>query len=256
MQTIETPEDLTYVNGVPFVIWCYWEGATMTGNRKLSFSYLVQNIGVPVCLVTPENISLFLKDQHPLPPAYTDLSIVHRSDYIRAYLLHHYGGGWHDVKATEMSYSKVWDEFKDPDIWMVGRPEHPNGAARTYDTMNRYMPDYYQNLIAVPSWVGRPNTPFSEQLLYGIEMAINQHTDNLQKYPSKHPRDKKITSKYPLMRLIQMIKFAYQGKSTKYPLEWTLFGNIFHPTVLQYQSHIARSLPVDTTKNAGIYHRG
>ncbi len=256
MHTIERPEDLTYINGVPFVIWCYWEGPTMTGNRKLSFSYLVQNIGVPVCLITPENISLFLKDQHPLPRTYFDLSIVHRSDYIRAYLLHHYGGGWHDVKATEVSYSNVWKDFEDTNIWMVGRPEQPNGAARIYDAENRYMPDYYQNLIAVPSWVGRPNTPLSQQLLSGIENILNKHADTLKKYPSKHPRDKKITTKSPIIKLLQVVKFTYQGKSTKYPLEWTLFGNVFHPCILQYQSHIARSLPVDTTKNAGIYHRG
>lgn len=256
MHIIQKPEELSYIHGVPFVVWCYWEGKPMTGNRQLSFSYLIQNIGVPVCLITPENLPLFLKESHRLPKSYADLSIVHRSDYIRAYLLHHYGGAWHDIKATEVSYSKVWDVFEDPNIWMVGRPEQPNGAARSYDLANRYMPDYYHDLIAVPSWVGRPNTALSKQLLFGIEAIINQHGELLSRYPSKHPRDKKINCKSPIKRLFQIIKFRYQGKSTKYPLEWTLFGNVFHPCVLQYQSHISRNLPVDITKNAGIYHRG
>lgn len=256
MDTIEKPEDLSYKHGVPFVIWCYWEGEPMTGNRMLSFSYLIKNIGVPVCLITPENIHLFIKQGHPLPSAYQHLSIVHRSDYVRAYLLHHYGGGWHDIKATEVSYADAWDEFKDNSIWIVGKAETKKGAANAYDSQGRYMPDYYEKLIAVPSWIGRANTAFSEQLLLGIEHMINKYSDALSRYPSKHARDKKITAKSPIKRLFQMIKFIYQGRSTNYPLEWTLFGNIFHPCVLLYQSHVSRNLPEDTTKNAGIYHRG
>lgn len=256
MQKIEKPEDLSYKHGVPFVIWCYWEGEPMSGNRLLSFSYLTQNIGVPVCLITPENINLFIKKEHPLPVAYPHLSIVHRSDYIRAYLLHHYGGGWHDIKATEVSYADVWHQFQDDAIWIIGKAETKKGAAKVYDIDGRYMPDNYEKLIAVPSWVGRANTPLSEQLLSGIEQLINNYAKILSCYPSKHPRDKKITAKSPLKRLLQIIKFHYQGRSTNYPLEWTLFGNIFHPCILLHQAHVSRNLPEDLAKNAGIYHRG
>lgn len=256
MLLIKHPEDLYYRNGVPVVVWCYWEGPPMTGNRLLSFTYLTQNIGVPVCLVTPENISVFLKDTHPLPSAYPDLSVVHRSDYIRAYLLHHYGGGWHDIKATEVSYAKVWEEFENDAIWIIGRPENQNGAANVYNKEGQYLPDYYKQLIAVPSWVGRPNTPLSKDILLGIESLINAHRKTLAVNPSKHPRDKKIIDGPLLKRLFQRAKFAYQGRSTSYPLEWTLFGNVFHPCILLYQDHVSRTLPVDMIKNAGIYHRG
>lgn len=255
MQKVEKPEDLSYVNGVPFVVWCYWEGAPMTGNRLLSFSYLTQNIGVPVCLITPENLSLFIKSEHPLPIAYNNLSIVHRSDYIRAYLLHHYGGGWHDIKATKVSYAKAWNIFENPSVWIIGKAESKNGAARTYDNTGRYMPDHYDRLIAVPSWVGRPNTPLSQAILTGIESIIEKKSDLLRLHPSIHPRDKKIASKFLIKRLFQWIKFISQGRSTKYPLEWTLFGNIFHPCILLYHSHVSTALPVDELKNAGIYHR-
>lgn len=255
MQKVEKPEDLIYKNGVPFVIWCYWEGEPMTGNRLLSFSYLRQNIGVPVCIITPENIGLFINKEHPLPTAYRHLSIVHRSDYIRAYLLHHYGGGWHDIKATEVSYANVWNNFENHSIWMVGRPETKNGAAKTYDEKGRYMPYYYSKLIAVPSWVGRPNTPLSRAILTGIESIIEKKSDLLRRHPSIHPRDKKIDSKSLIKRIFQWLKFTYQGRSTKYPLDWTLFGNIFHPCILLYHSHVSIELPVDEIKNAGIYHR-
>ena len=48
--------------------------------------------------MTPANLQDWVVAGHPLHPAYNDLSLVHRSDYLRAYLLHHHGGGYCDLK--------------------------------------------------------------------------------------------------------------------------------------------------------------
>lgn len=256
MESIEHPEQLTYCNGVPFVVWCYWEGEKMHGNRLISFEYLKENIGVPLCLVTPQNISLFIKNTHPLHPAYKNLSIVHRSDYLRAYFLHHYGGAWHDIKATKASFKNVWNEFANEHIWMVGRPETRSGAAKTYTTDQKYIPDFYQYLISVTAWVGRPNTALSKEVLEGIEFIINSNADLLKKYPATHAREKKIETKNWLKLFFVYMKFFYQKRSLHYPIEWTLFGNIFHPLILKYNKHISFKLPCDVEKNAGVNHRG
>lgn len=253
---VEHPNELTFTNGVPFVIWCYWEGPSMTGNRLLSFEYLLKNIQVPVCLVTTKILQNFIKPHHPLPILFDKLSIVHRSDYIRAYLLHHYGGAWHDIKATEVSYAHVWKEFEDNNIWIVGRRETYKGAAKVIDNQDRYMPDFYEKLIAVPSWVGRAQSPLSTEILQGIENMLTKHSLDLIKYPAQHPREKKLVAKNSIDRLVKVVKFKYQKRSLNYPLEWTVFGNIFHPTLLKYQQHISYNLPIDREKNAGIYHRG
>lgn len=255
MQQIQHPEDFTYKYGIPFVLWCYWEGDDMSGNRLLSFNYLQRNIQVPICLITPRNLSNFIKKEHPLPESYPHLSIVHRSDYIRAYLLHHYGGAWHDVKATEVSYANVWEEFQNPDIWIIGRPELPRGAAKVYTAEGKYIPDHYKKLIAVPSWVGRPYTEMSNDLLSGLEAILHQYADLLKKFPARHPREKRLIGRSLFHRLALKIKFIYQRRSLHYPLEWTLFGNVFHPVILKYQEHVSFSLPTDAKKNAGVYHR-
>ena len=240
---------------MPFVVWCYWEGPPMTGNRRLSFEYLQAHIQVPICLITPDNLHHFIVEGHPLPRAFNQLSIVHRSDYIRAYLLHHYGGGWHDIKATEVSYEKVWEEFRNDAIWIVGKREIAKGAAKIYNADGDFVPDHYQKLIAVPSWVGRPQTSLSADLLSGIEAIIEQNADTLFMYPAKHPREKRISSRNPIKRLFTIIKFKYQKRSIHYPLDWTLFGNVFHPAILKYHQHVSFKLPADKRKNAGIYHR-
>lgn len=256
MLSVESPDQLTYKNNIPFVVWCYWEGPLMTNNRLLSFNLLKENIGVPVCLITPENINKFLIKGAPLPTTYSKLSVVHRSDYIRAYLLHHYGGAWHDIKATEVSYASSWDIFKDPNVWIIGRAEKQKGAAQIYTDNGIYVPQEYKKLIAVPSWIARPKTDFSKDLLLGIENILELNKEKLNKHPAKHPREKYISPRNFLHKIIIWIKHTYAGRNVNYPLEWTLFGNVFHPMLLKHQAHIDYNLPEDKNKNAGIYHRG
>ena len=256
MKTIQSPKELTYQHDVPFVVWCYWEGDEMVGNRKLSYDYLLKNIEVPVALITPANVHNFILADHPFPTSYEHLSIVHRSDYLRAYLMHYYGGGWHDIKATEVSYKDSWKEFENSEIWIIGREEKANGAAKIHDDQGRYIPDYYQDLIAVPSWIAKPHTALTKAILTGIEDIIIANQDVLKKHPAIHPREKKIEDKNIFKKIFNLLKFKYQGRSIHYPLEWTLFGNVFHPLILKYKQHVSKNLPVDTIKNAGIYHRG
>lgn len=40
----------------------------------------------------------FILPEYPLHKAFEFLSAVHKSDYLRSYLLYHYGGGYSDVK--------------------------------------------------------------------------------------------------------------------------------------------------------------
>jgi hypothetical protein len=242
-------------NGVNFVIWCYWEGKPMNANRLKSFELLRKNIGVPVQLVTPENLQEFILPDSPLHRAFPYLSLVHRSDYIRAYLLHHYGGGWHDVKATEVSFQSAWDEFKQSEIWLVGRRELPRGASPAKLETGESVSTYWKELVAVPAWVGRKQTPFSRDLLAGIDRELDKNFEKVKKHPAKHPREKYTKPTNVLHGSFLFIKKTLEGRNPYYPLEWTLFGNVFHPLNLKYKDNISRNLPVDRLKNAGVYHR-
>lgn len=248
--------NIEIIEGVPQVVWCYWEGEEMSGNRLLSFELLKKNIGVPVILVTPDVFKQLIKKDHPLPYAFKYLSIVHRSDYVRAYLMHYYGGGWHDIKATETSFEYIWKEFSNPDIWLIGRPETQNGGARVKDLEGKFMPDFYRDLVAVPAWIARPQTPLTKEILKGIEDFIDEKSGLLQKYPAKHPREKYIATKHIIAKIWIYLKKKVEGRNPFYPIPWTLFGNFFHPSILKYKSNISRNLPVDEVKNAGVNHRG
>jgi hypothetical protein len=255
MSLITTLDELTFKNGVPFVIWCYWEGTEMNKNRSQSFTYLQENIGVPVCLLTPNNLSKFILPEHPLPIALKYASIVHRSDFIRAYLMNFYGGGWHDIKATLVSFATCWDLFKDENVFLIGRPESFKGAAKITDENGIYMPDVAADLVSVPAWIARGQTPLSKSIYKNLLNLFLENGNLLKKGPAKHPREKYIKPKNFFHKIAIQIKYLWSGRNPKYPLPWTVFGNIFHPAVYKYRKHVVKTLPADTVKNAGIYHR-
>jgi hypothetical protein len=242
-------------HGVPKVIWCYWAGGPMNESRAKSFDVLLANIGVTVCLVNKETVSDFVQNKNPLHPAFEYLSAVHQSDYLRAYLLHHYGGGWHDIKATLMNYDIVWDHFLDLNVYLVGKPEVKGGPAQVFDREGRWMPDFWQELVSAIAWVGRPNTPLSLDLLKNMEAHLDANFELLKQNPGIHPREKKLESRNPLTRFFKTIEFRIKGKNPNYPLQWTFFGNFFHPLNYLYKNNVSNQLPVDEVKNAGIYHR-
>jgi hypothetical protein len=46
--------------------------------------------------------------EYPLHPAFKYLSYVHKSDYLRSYFMHFYGGGYADIK--KYSSNNNWKE--------------------------------------------------------------------------------------------------------------------------------------------------
>ena len=108
---------------VPRIIWCVWSGTNeMSPNRlKAMESIRRATPGVEVRLVTKDNLEEYIVTGHPLHPSYSDLSDVHRSDYLQAYLLHHHGGGYTGVKQHPTSWLPAFERMEDDaDAWVVG----------------------------------------------------------------------------------------------------------------------------------------
>lgn len=242
-------------NGVPQVLFCYWAGGELPSVRRLSLDYLVKYTGVPVFLVDKERFLSLNTDENPIHPAFDYLSAVHQSDYVRAYLWHYWGGAWHDIKATKVDFSPVWEEFADPNVFFVGRPEEKNGPAKVMDESGRWMPNYWGELVSVIAWVGRPFTPFSEAMLAAMHAYLDERVATLARYPGRNPREKQIQGQTAIGRTMKSFYNQLMGREIHYPIPWTLFGNIFHPLNLVFNPHISRKLPIDLVKNAGIYHR-
>jgi hypothetical protein len=129
------------------------------------------------------------------------------------------------------------------------------GPARIHEGQGRWMPDYWKELVSVVSWVGRAKTPFSKALLENMEAFLDKNLELLKKYPGKHPRENKIEANNFFSKNLRKISYKIQGRNADYPLPWIVFGNIFHPLNYRYRENILKTLPVDSIKNAGVYHR-
>ncbi|CAE7499714.1 unnamed protein product [Symbiodinium natans] len=73
---------------------CWTGNNPMPAHLRLCMETVRRNAGLPVILITPQNVAEYVPDPHP---AYPYLHLAHRADYLRCYLLHHYGGLYLDV---------------------------------------------------------------------------------------------------------------------------------------------------------------
>lgn len=81
-----------------YSFWTNGPASTMTPNRIAGLAAMREFIGVPVELLDHDGIMSRILPGHPLHEGYQYLSCVHKSDYLRSYFMHFYGGGYGDIK--------------------------------------------------------------------------------------------------------------------------------------------------------------
>jgi hypothetical protein len=79
----------------PRRLWLFWFGRALTGNRLAAYQSIKSAYGeqLHVRLVTDKDLAALELRGHPFHPGLPLLTAVHKSDYLSAYLAHHYGGG-------------------------------------------------------------------------------------------------------------------------------------------------------------------
>lgn len=182
-------DNIETINGVPKVVFVIWFGHTettpmFTVRRYHALQSLISNIGVPVIMITQENYKNFEKRDYPYHPAFNYLSGVHKSDYIRTYLLYHYGGGYHDIKFREESWKDEWEKFKDANISIIGRREKSQDVI--VGDIN--IKQNYDNFITMGWIICRPYINYTEKMLETIENILTKNFEKLKQFPAPEPR--------------------------------------------------------------------
>lgn len=238
-------DEIEYVNNVPKVCFvCWFNGYgnqpmyKMSNNRFSAFKSLTENIKVPVILITEDNMRSYEIMDHPIPDEFDYLSGVHKSDYMRVYLLHHYGGAYHDIKhhTLDNNWSECWthdDWTYDDNIWMYGRREK-NPDAIGYPPGGSEIKKHYKQLVTMGAIIIKSNTPFTTQLLLEQENVLKKKSTQLKKNPGS------LASGYYSENPFQIL----DNIENKYPLRWLeILGEIFHPLMLEFSDHIKYGLP-------------
>ncbi len=195
-------------------IFCFWTGENeMSDNRKKGLKSLEEKTMMKVTLITPENLEQYILPDYPLHKGYELLSLVHRSDYLRCYFMHHYGGGYADIKTFHHSWKKAFQKIKSSkkDKFIIGYQE-VGGVAQVGGKLYDDLKFYYRLLIGNGAYICKSNTCFTKEW-----------------YNELHNR---MDVLYP--KLIEHSK-----RNADYPVPYTyLLGQIFHPLCLKYHRNL------------------
>jgi len=92
---------------------CWTGNNPIPAHLQLCKQTIERNAGVPVILVTPQNVLQYVPEPHPV---YEHLHLAHRADYLRCCLLHFYGGMYLDMDTICLqSLAPLFDELRDFD---------------------------------------------------------------------------------------------------------------------------------------------
>lgn len=206
-------------------IFCVWSGNNpMSITRQKSLQSIIDNSGCKITLVTPENISTIEKKDNPIHEAYKYLSLTHKADYLRAYLMYYYGGGYSDIKQIDFNWKPYFDLLENSSFDFIGYAER---LPRHIASNKQEIQNFYSNLCGCGHFIFKPKSSFAAKWLNQVNSILDYKFDQLKQHPGTyHPRaifggihDPESTNVY---------------SESRYPLEWNeILGKIIHELMYQ-----------------------
>ena len=218
-------DSISCLKPVERVISCFWTGTNeMSENRKRCFETIVQNAGVHVKLITPENLEEYILPEYPLHPAFQYLSLVHKADYLRCYFMHFHGGGYCDIKNIEQPWTDCFDRLDKSNKYLIGYPELNAECSAYVDVVEpeikRDVKKRWPLLVGNCAYICRPLTKFTDEWFSEQNKRLDFYYESLKKHPATDP----------------------MGQENDYPIPWQyILGAVFHPLCLKYHDKIIQN---------------
>lgn len=220
-------------------IFCIWSGDNpMSTNRSYCLNILQKYSGCKVELITPNNISNYILEQYPIHASYEYLSLTHKSDYMRAYLMYHFGGGYSDIKCNMFNWQKYFDKLllsKNKDFIGYAEQHSEHIASNNISIKSKYY-----MLAGMCHFIFKANSDIAKIWLDTVHAVLDQNLGVLQKYPGDyHPR-----------AIHGGVHGDNSGKfnDSKYPFKWNqLLGAILHPIMYKYTDSYLLGMPIPNT---------
>ncbi len=208
------------LENAPKIIYTFWTGNNpITPNRQKGLESLRKKTQVKVKLITPENLQAYILKDYPLHPAYEYLSLIHRSDYLRAYFMLHLGGGYADIKKYSHLWKKAFEELNSrDDKWAIGYRELGAwGVPKIPGKLGQDLKKNYLYLIGNGAFIYKPQSPIAKEWMQEVHNRLDFFFEALKKNPAKD----------------------IFGSNPEYPIPWAhLMGEIHHPLLLKYHERI------------------
>ena len=203
----------------PERVFVVWTGDNpMSANRTKGLNLIERRLGLPLVLVTPANVDDWVVPGHPLHPSYEHLSLIHRSDYLRGYLMHHHGGAYVDVKQPLGSWEAPFQKMAlDPDAWATSyQTTQANWIGKLRGRLGRDILVHYRLMFGKSGFMMRSHTPLTAAWMRQMHVLMDEVADDLAAHPG-----------------------GVYGDASDYPLSWTdLLGRVLDPLTLKHLPHV------------------
>ena len=209
------------VKNAPKKLFLLWTGGNeITEARKKNIDKIFEEqSGLEVVLVTPYNLHEYIVDGYPLHKSYKYLSYIHRSDYLRAYLMHHHGGVYTDIKNVHGYLSQAVDSLNaDDNLWVYGAHETAAwNVTPPPGPLGKDQKMYYTNVINQSLMICKPYSPFTYEWMGEVNRRMDYYASLLHAESADQPF----------------------GLNEEYPVQWNaLLGQVFTPLCMKYMQYI------------------
>ncbi|MCT1458254.1 hypothetical protein M3G03_01630 [Aestuariimicrobium sp. p3-SID1156] len=207
------------VRPVPNKLWVIWLGDGMSPAWKRSLETLQKQPGLDVQLITSFSDGLIAG--HPPHPACADLNVMHQSDYLRAYLMHHVGGVYVDVKPVQSRLAEVVDRLnQNSNAWVAGyREVTSNYTPDLPHNLGDHIRRNYRAVMGPSAFACRPGSPFTGEWMRELNARLDYYAGALREAGCGSGN-------------------AYD-RPPNYPIRWSeILGDIIQPLSMKYQSHM------------------
>ena len=215
-------------------IFVFWTGNNkMSLNRINSLHVIIKCTQCNIVLITPDNLNDYIINNYPIHKTYLYLHYYHRADYLRCYFMHHYGGGYTDLKRVEQSWLKHFDTINNSkDIWIIGYKELPSGIINNPESINaNSLQENYHKIVGNGAFICKNNTKFTSDWYAILNYRLTEYYDLVfHKFPISNHKEQYIYINNKKHKLDTII-------------HWTnLLGDIIQPLLLKYNKNINQDL--------------
>ena len=220
------------MNKTLFLIW-FGGLENMSVNRKKCLDSIYQHAGIDIVLINEDNLNHWLVE--PLHPAFEYLSLTHKADYLRSYLMYFYGGAYTDIKINDFNWLKYFDDLEKSDKEINGYPEL-EGYGHGFDT---------NYLIGNCLYIFKKNSIIAHEWYNTVKNILDAKLDTLKENPGTyHPR----ACVGGIAYTPNENTFSYAHY--KYPIRWEeIHGELFHKVQYNHKHLILRTMPTINTNN-------
>lgn len=202
----------------PRVVFGLWTGGNPARSRAVD-DLRRSLASAEFVLITPDNLDDDVVPGHPLHDCYTNLSYVHRSDYLRSYLMHHHGGAYVDLKRPMGDWSSAFDALEAaPDIWAAGGAERTSfNVSGAMGPLGLDQQRYFAQQLNPAGFAFKPRSRWTAEWSAEVRRRLDYYADRLRG-----------------------VDGGVWGDAPDYLVIWnTLHGQVFSPLCLKFIDHLA-----------------